>query len=293
MRKHPYFRVLRVRQWPKNGFLLAPLIFDGQLFNLPAAGKTLAGLAVFCLLSSGLYVINDILDVASDRQHPRKRLRPIASGEISLRNAWIYAALLILTAWAAALLLNWHFFLITLAVAAINLIYSLKLKHLPIIDVMTIGVLFLLRVVAGITLVQVKVFSPWIYVVTFMLALYLGFGKRRAELAMLVEKDEKETLSRPVLEGYSLPLLDQLITIVSSVTIFGYTLYTFSGPTLPDNHAMMLTIPFVVYGIFRYHYLIQIKHAGGAPEEVLFSDRPLQLAILLYGIVVVIVMYLL
>ncbi len=289
MRKHPYFRVLRVRQWAKNGFILAPLIFDGQLFNLPAVARTFAGLVLFCLLSSGIYIVNDIIDVQSDREHPRKRHRPIASGEIPVRSAWIYAALLILAAWIGAFLLGRDFFLITLIVVLINIVYSLKLKHKPIIDVMTIGLLFLLRVMAGVSLVSVKVFSPWLYIVTFMLALYLGFGKRRAELAMLASK---ENLSRPVLDGYSLPLLDQLITIVSSVTIFSYTLYTFSGPTLPDNHAMMLTIPFVVYGIFRYHYLIQIKHAGGAPEEVLFSDRPLEITILLYAVTVVLVMYL-
>ncbi|MHC1770217.1 MAG: decaprenyl-phosphate phosphoribosyltransferase [Flexilinea sp.] len=289
MRKNPYLNALRIRQWPKNGFVLAPLIFDGQLFNPPALAKTIAGIIIFCVLSSGIYVFNDIIDVHSDREHPRKKNRPVASGKIPIRNAWLYAVILVCTACGTAFILDRDFFLITLVVVAINIIYTLKLKHLPIIDVMTIGTLFILRVLAGASLVVVKIFSPWIYVVTFMLALYLGFGKRRAELAMLADK---ENLTRPVLDGYSLPLLDQLITIVSSVTIFAYTLYTFSGPTLPENYKMMLTIPFVVYAIFRYHYLIQIKHAGGAPEEVLLSDRPLQITIFLYALTVILAIYL-
>lgn len=289
MRKNPYLNALRIRQWPKNGFILAPLIFDGQLFNIPALTKTIAGIIIFCVLSSGIYIFNDIIDVHSDREHPRKKNRPVASGRISIRNAWLYAAALVCIACGSAFILDREFFLITIAYVAINIVYTLKLKHLPIIDVMTIGILFILRVGAGASLVVVKIFSPWIYVVTFMLALYLGFGKRRAELAMLVDR---ENLTRPVLDGYSLPLLDQLITIVSSVTIFAYTLYTFSGPALPGNYKMMLTVPFVVYGIFRYHYLIQIKHAGGAPEEVLLSDRPLQITILLYTLIVILAMYL-
>ncbi len=288
MRKNPYIRALRIRQWPKNGFILAPLVFDGQLTNLPALSKTFAGFILLCILYSGIYVFNDIQDIQSDRAHPRKKFRPIASGEISIRNAWLYATILVLFSLICAFVMDREFLLILCAILLINIIYTQFVKHLPIIDVMAIGLLFILRVAAGASLVIVKIFSPWIYIITFMLALYLGFGKRRAELAMLADH---ENLTRPVLDGYSLPLLDQLITIVSSVTIVGYTLYTFSGPTLPENNQMMLTIPFVVYGIFRYHYLIQIEHAGGTPEEVLFSDRPLQITILLYILMVIYAMY--
>jgi 4-hydroxybenzoate polyprenyltransferase len=288
MRKNPYIRALRIRQWPKNGFILAPLVFDGQLTNFPALSKTFAGFILLCILYSGIYVFNDIQDIQSDRAHPRKKFRPIASGEISIRNAWLYATILVLFSLICAFVMDREFLLILCAILLINIIYTQFVKHLPIIDVMAIGLLFILRVAAGASLVIVKIFSPWIYIITFMLALYLGFGKRRAELAMLADH---ENLTRPVLDGYSLPLLDQLITIVSSVTIVGYTLYTFSGPTLPENNQMMLTIPFVVYGIFRYHYLIQIEHAGGTPEEVLFSDRPLQITILLYILMVIYAMY--
>ncbi len=146
----------------------------------------------------------------------------------------------------------------------------------------------MLRVGAGVSLIKVERFSPWLYVVTTLLALYLGFGKRRAELTMLAENSNSH---RPVLDGYTIPLLDQLITIVSSTTIIAYSLYTFSAPNLPENHSMMLTIPFVIYGIFRYLYLVQVKCEGGAPEELLLSDHALQAAIGLWGLSVLIVFY--
>ena len=147
---------------------------------------------------------------------------------------------------------------------------------------------FVLRVAAGVTLIVVERFSPWLYVVTTLFALYIGFGKRRAELTLLAENANDH---RRVLDGYSIPFLDQLITIVSGTTIVAYSLYTFSAPNLPANHSMMLTIPFVLYGIFRYLYLIQIKQAGGAPEEILLADRPLQVIILLWALTILIIFY--
>jgi hypothetical protein len=145
-----------------------------------------------------------------------------------------------------------------------------------------------LRVVAGVTLIHVTRFSPWLYVVITLGALYIGFGKRRAELALLAGDANSH---RRVLEGYTIPLLDQLITIVSATTIIAYSLYTFSAPNLPGNHVMMLTIPFVIYGVFRYLYLIQVEHSGGAPEDVLIEDRPLQITILLWGIAILLIFY--
>jgi hypothetical protein len=156
------------------------------------------------------------------------------------------------------------------------------------LDVFTIALGFVLRVAAGVALIQVSRFSPWLYVVTTLGALYLGFGKRRAELALLAGDANSH---RRVLEGYTIPLLDQFITIVSATTIIAYSLYTFSAPNLPDNHAMMLTIPFVIYGIFRYLWLIQVKHSGGAPEDVLLEDRPLQVTIVLWGIAILFIFY--
>jgi 4-hydroxybenzoate polyprenyltransferase len=171
----------------------------------------------------------------------------------------------------------------------INLAYSRWLKHVPILDVLIIAAGFVLRVHAGTTLIEVERFSPWLYVVTTLGALYLGFGKRRSELALLAHGAGSH---RKVLEGYTLPLLDQYITIVSAATILAYSLYTFSAPNLPENHSMMLTIPFMAYIIFRYLYIIQVSHRAGAPEEVLLADRPMQIAIALFGLAIVAIFYL-
>jgi 4-hydroxybenzoate polyprenyltransferase len=167
--------------------------------------------------------------------------------------------------------------------------YTNWLKHVPILDVMILAAGFVLRVHAGVTLIEVERFSPWLYVITTLGALYLGFGKRRAELELLAGGAGSH---RKVLEGYTIPVLDQYITIVSSTTIVAYSLYTFTAENLPNNHTMMLTIPFVIYGIFRYLYLVQVSHVTGAPEEVVLTDRPLQIAIALWGLVVMAVFYL-
>ena len=281
-------KTLRIRQWPKNGFIFAALIFDRQLTDPVAFARTMAGFILFCLLSSSVYIINDIFDVESDRQHPTKRNRPIASGRLSTRAAAVTAALIVVVTLVLAYFLSPGFLIISVIYFVANLAYSIWLKHVPLIDVLMIALGFVLRVAAGVSRTQVERFSPWLYVVTTLLALYLGFGKRRAELSLL----EGEALShRRVLEGYSIALLDQLITIVSATTIITYSLYTFSAPNLPANHTMMLTIPFVLYGIFRYLYLIQIKNEGGAPEELLLTDRPLQITIMLFGLTVIGVLY--
>lgn len=281
-------KTMRIRQWPKNGFIFAALVFDRQLTDPVAFGRTLAGFFLFCLLSSSVYIINDIFDVETDRQHPTKRNRPIASGRLSTRAAAITAIVLVAVTLTLAAFLSLDFLIISVIYFVANLAYSMWLKHVPLIDVLMIASGFVLRVAAGVSLIEVERFSPWLYVVTTLLALYLGFGKRRAELSLM----EGEALShRRVLEGYSIALLDQLITIVSATTIITYSLYTFSAPNLPANHSMMLTIPFVLYGIFRYLYLIQIKNEGGAPEELLLTDRPLQVTIALFGLTVLGVLY--
>jgi 4-hydroxybenzoate polyprenyltransferase len=283
-------RALRPRQMVKNGLLFAALVFDRQLTlsHLPDILRTIAGFIIFCLLSGAVYIINDIMDIEADRQHPQKRLRPIASGELPVQTALIVAVALIILLFPASYLLSHSFAAIAMIYFLSNLAYSKWLKHVPILDVITIASGFVLRVGAGVSLIQVARFSPWLYVVTSLASLYIGFGKRRAELALLADEANAH---RRVLEGYTIPLLDQFITIVSGTTIIAYSLYTFSAPNLPDDHIMMLTIPFVLYGIFRYLYLVQVKHSGGAPEDVLFSDRPLQITILLWGISVLIIFY--
>ena len=283
-------QTMRPLQWTKNVVIFAALVFDRQLGlnNIPTMLRTLAGFIIFCLFSGVVYILNDIVDVEADRRHPTKCSRPIASGRLSIRVAQITSVVLLLILFPCAYLLSPSFAVVALAFFLLNLVYSKWLKHVPLIDVFCIALGFVLRVAAGVTLIHVARFSPWLYVVTTLGALYIGFGKRRAEIAMLAENANAH---RKVLSGYTIPLLDQYITIVSATTIVAYSLYTFSAPNLPDNHAMMLTVPFFFYGIFRYLYLIQMKGCGGAPEEILVSDRPFQIAVLLWVVSVLMIFY--
>ncbi len=285
-------KTMRPRQWTKNAFVLAAVVFDRQVSlsdPIPLI-RSLIGFALFCLLSSAIYIINDLADIEADRTHPVKRNRPIASGKLPVPIAVAASVALLLFTFALGYLLSPGFFLVALSYFLINLAYSNLLKHLPLIDVLIIALGFVLRVAAGVTIIHIQRFSPWLYVVTTLFALYIGFGKRRAELTLLANGANAH---RKVLDGYNLPLLDQLITIVSSSTIVAYSLYTFSAPNLPTNHIMMLTIPFVLYGVFRYLYLIHVKQEGGAPEELLLSDRPLQITILLWGMAIFVIFYVL
>ncbi|HEX9018369.1 MAG TPA: decaprenyl-phosphate phosphoribosyltransferase [Anaerolineaceae bacterium] len=285
-------KTMRPRQWTKNAFVFAAIVFDHQLslHNFAPLLRTIVGFVVFCLLSSAIYIINDIKDIESDRIHPRKRNRPIASGKLPIPVAIVAAVVLLLITFVAGYFLSFWFLVVCAAYFLENVLYSIWLKHVPLIDVLMIALGFVLRVSAGATIIRVERFSPWLYVATTLLALYIGFGKRRAELTLLAEGAQSH---RRVLEGYNLPLLDQLITVVSSSTIVVYAFYTFSAIGLPPNHTMMLTIPFVIYGIFRYLYLIQIKHEGGAPEELLLADRPLQGTIAAWALFIFIILYIL
>ena len=282
------FKTMRPRQWTKNVFIFAALVFDKQLFVVDSFLRTLAGFALFCLISSCVYIFNDLADVDADRQHPEKKNRPIASGKLPVNVAWGAGIVFVAIALGLSYWLAPAFCLVVAAYFVLNLAYSLSLKHIAILDVLIISVGFVLRVGAGVTLIAVERFSPWLYIVMFLLSLFLGFGKRRAELALLAHGAGSH---RKVLDGYTLPLLDQYIMIVSGTTIVAYSLYTFSAPNVPENHSMMLTIPFMVYAIFRYLYLIEVKHAGGTPEEVLLSDRPFQASMLLWAITVIVIFY--
>jgi 4-hydroxybenzoate polyprenyltransferase len=279
---------MRPKQWLKNILIYTALVFDGQLNNVDAILKTTLGFVLFCLVSGTVYIINDLADVEADRRHPRKCQRPIPSGKLPASLAYAAVAIILVISIPLAYFLSPGFLIVLLGYFLLNLLYSKWLKHYAIIDVMILASFYLLRVVAGLTIIEVARFSPWLYVVTSLLALYIGFGKRRAELALLSNDASNH---RRVLEGYTIPLLDQYITIVSGMTIVAYSLYTFSAPNLPSNHAMMLTIPFAIYGIFRYMYIVQMKQGGGAPEEELFADHPLQIDIVLWGISVLAVLY--
>lgn len=281
-------KTLRIRQWTKNGFVFLALVFDLKLFDVPAVTVTLVGFFVFCLLSGSVYILNDIQDVEADRAHPKKRFRPIASGKLPVTVALGEALVLLAICLPIAYLLSPLFFGICLTYFLMNLAYSRWLKHIPLLDVIIIAAGFVLRVAGGVSIIQVQRFSPWMYVVTTLLSLFLGFGKRRAEMVTLAADANSH---RKVLDGYTLPFLDQIISIVSGTTIIAYSLYTFSAPNLPEDHSMMLTIPFVVYGIFRYLYLIQVKHEGGAPDELLLTDWPLLTSVVLCALSIFVIFY--
>lgn len=279
---------LRIHQWIKNLFVLIPLVFDRQLLRPDSFLKSMLGFFLFCFVSSSVYIINDIMDIEADKKHPKKQFRPIASGKLPINFAWFLAIVFVFISLGIAFFLSRNFSIILAIYFLINLGYSLRLKHYPLIDVMILAAGFVLRVAGGVSLLVVERFSPWLYVVTTLFALFLGLGKRRGELVTVQNNDHSQ---RKVLDGYTIPLLDQLITIVSATTIVAYSLYTFSAPNLPENHAMMLTIPFALYGIFRYIYLIQVKNEGGAPDELVLVDRPLQITFLLFVFSILIIFY--
>jgi 4-hydroxybenzoate polyprenyltransferase len=282
-------KTMRPRQWSKNIFIFAALVFDKQLLIPASFLRTLAGFVLFCLVSSSVYIFNDLADIEADREHPEKRNRPIPSGRLSPGVAWFAGILLVVVSLAVGYVLSPPFAAVIAAYFLLNLAYSKWLKHILILDVLVLAAGFVLRVGAGVTLIHVERFSPWLYVVMTLLALYLGFGKRRAELALLSDDAGSH---RKVLEGYTIPLLDQYIMIVTGMTIVAYSLYTFSAPNVPANHSMMLTIPFVVYAIFRYLYVIEVEHSGGAPEDIVLTDRPFQISMLLWALAVLAVFYL-
>ena len=282
-------RTMRPKQWTKNGFVLVGLIFDGKLlepaFGL-AAALTLVG---FCLISSSVYILNDLVDIEKDRLHPRKRLRPLPSGQLD--PAFAKSALVVLAA-VSILGTGLNDVTVGLTLAAyliLNVAYSFYLKNIVIIDVMMIAVFFVLRVVAGGLAVDVSNFSPWLYVCVSLLALFIGFGKRRHEIVFLKESAAGHRIS---LKQYNLPFLDQIISIVTASGLISYTFYSFGADTaLAGPSQMLLTVPFILFVVFRYLYLIHVEHRGGAPEDLLFTDRPLLAAITLWILSVVAVIY--
>jgi 4-hydroxybenzoate polyprenyltransferase len=282
-------QTMRPKQWTKNAIIFAALVFDHQLFLRVPFLRTLAGFGLLCMLSSTVYLINDLADIEQDRLHPKKRNRPLSSGRLNKNVAIAAAVILPLIALPLCFVLDWRFGLIALTYLIKDLLYSFWLKNVPLIDVFVLALGFLLRVGAGVTLITVARFSPWLYICMTLLALFMGFGKRRGEL-LLMNKDASQ--SREVLKEYSLPFLDELINLVSTAVVMAYSLYTFSAENLPKNDAMMLTIPFVLYGIFRYLYLIHIKGEGGAPDELVLTDRPLQVTFALWGLSAVLILYL-
>ncbi|GBD10128.1 Decaprenyl-phosphate phosphoribosyltransferase [Candidatus Thermoflexus japonica] len=281
---------MRPRQWLKNVFIFAPLVFDEKLLRPEPLGRTVAGFAILCLLSGAVYLFNDLQDLERDRQHPRKRHRPLPAGELDPRIAWGAALLIPIGLAYPSFTLDPWFALIAYVYWGMNLAYSLWLKHRVILDVLTLASGYVLRVAAGVPLVHVERFSPWLYLCTLLLALFIGFAKRRQEIILLGENARNH---RAILEEYTVRFLDEMMGVVMAATIVAYSLYTFSAPNLPSNHAMMLTIPFVLYGIFRYLYLIHVKGETAPPDELVLKDRPLLLTVLLWGLTAILILYLL
>jgi 4-hydroxybenzoate polyprenyltransferase len=240
----------------------------------------------FCAASSAIYVINDLSDVEQDRKHPEKRNRPIASGRVTPFQAVALAAVLMLGAIAGSWLIRPEFSAVIVGYIALMIGYTNGLKQAVILDVLIIAAGFVLRAAGGAVAIDVPI-SPWLYVCTMLLALFLGFGKRRNELAIL---GPEAASHRANLGMYTLPLLDQMIGLVSAATLMTYSMYTFDAANVPGNHAMMLTIPFVAYALFRYLYLIHGKGAGGSPEQVLVSDVPLLACLLGWGLTSVVIL---
>ena len=281
-------KAMRPKQWAKNVVVFAPLLFDVKLFNLQYSVKAFFGFVLLCLISGTVYLINDVVDVEKDRQHPKKRLRPIASGELGAGAATVAAIVLPLIGLPAGFILDPTFGALLAGYLTLQIAYSFVLKHLVILDVLAIAAGFVLRVAAGVPLVRAARFSPWLFVCMTFLALLFGFGKRRHELILLKENANSH---RQSLDEYNIQLLDHSLSIVTASTLLAYALYTFSAVNLPANHSMMLTIPFVLYAVFRYLYLIHVKGMGGAPEDIAFSDRPLQITIIMWALAVVVIMY--
>lgn len=282
-------RSLRPAQWPKNFFVLAPLVFAQKLLDRPALTAALLAFASFCLASSTVYLINDLRDREEDRCHPQKRRRPIASGELGVPSAVVAAAVLGLTALAGAWWLDPATGVITAAYLALNLGYTLRLKDVVILDVMAIAIGFVLRVLAGAAAIEVAV-SGWLVLCTIFLALFLAFSKRRHELMLLADSAAEQ---RRVLSHYSPAFLDQMINVVTASTVVSYALYAFSDDTVArfGTDALLYTVPFVLFGIFRYLYLIYQRPEKRNPTEAILRDPPFLINLLLWGLTVVGIVY--
>lgn len=273
------FRALRPRQWVKNAVLLAGIVFTlDQHHPLGDWLRVLGAVAVFCLLSSAIYLVNDICDLEQDRKHPLKRHRPLAAGHVAVSTAWTLAALLAAAGLVGAFALGSSFAFTALLYVGLTVSYSLWLKHVVIVDVMALAGCYVLRAVAGAVVVSVEI-SPWLLLCTTCGALLIGFAKRRNELVLM----EDASSHRRSLEEYSVPMLDQMIVITSASTLMAYMLYTVSSRTAHQRPLLMLTIPYVVYGIFRFFYLMHRHGKGGDPSSELVEDRNLLVCGLLWA----------
>jgi 4-hydroxybenzoate polyprenyltransferase len=283
------FKLARPTQWLKNTVLLAALVFAGQMSRTLKVELALFGVAVFCLLSSAIYTFNDLIDREQDRQHPLKKERPLASGKVTIGQAIIMIIVLLAAGLVGAWFINMNFFIISLVFIGLNILYTLILKNIVILDAMSVGISFVIRAWAGAIAIEVTA-SAWMLINTLLLALFLSFGKRRHELVML---EENAVAHRKILGHYSPYLLDQMIGVTTASVVVMYMLYSFSTEVSVKlgTHYLYLTIPFVVYGVFRYLYLIHKKDKGGSPTRVLITDLPILVNVLLWILTSILILY--
>jgi 4-hydroxybenzoate polyprenyltransferase len=280
---------IRPQQWLKNLFIFAPLIFSENIFHRSMFLQSLLAFVVFCLLSGALYILNDLKDIEEDRLHPIKSKRPLAAGRLKKSQAITAFVVLSFVSLLLAAMVNRDFFWVCLVYFVLQIAYSFALKHVVILDVFIVASGFFLRVIAGAVAIQVQI-SPWLLICTTLLALFLALSKRRHEILLL---DEEAMNHRPILKEYSPYLLDQMISVATASTVIAYCLYTISGETIEKfgTNKLILTIPFVLYGIFRYLYLIHQKAEGGTPETLILKDRPLLFDIFLWIISAALIIY--
>ncbi len=288
------FKTMRPRQWTKNLLVYLPFVFTLKQYWQPFTPKmyemlatATAAFVLFCILSGAVYIINDLTDIDKDRRHPRKRFRPLASGKLKASHAIVALVVLVGVSIPLSFLLDFWFGVIALAYLANNLLYSYVLKNQVILDVLSVSSGFVLRAVAGAAAIHVPA-SHWLFVCTALLSLFISFSKRRHEL-LLLENDA--TNHRAVLKEYTRELLDEMIAVTTASFVMAYSLYTFSAENLPPNRAMMLTIPFALYIVFRLLYLVHVKKEGGSPEEMVLRDKPLFIALVLWGVVSLAILY--
>ncbi|HEY5533850.1 MAG TPA: decaprenyl-phosphate phosphoribosyltransferase [Ignavibacteria bacterium] len=283
-------KLIRVRQWIKNFFCFAPILFAGQLLNTELFTKNILAFLAFCAVSSSVYIINDIIDVEADRAHKKKRFRPIASGEISIKHAVIILIIIIAITVLLSALINIYFVITVAAYFIINLLYSIKVKHVVILDVFFISLGFMLRLIGGAAAIHVSL-SSWMILTAIFISLFLAISKRRAELSQ-IEQDNLDK-QRKVLNYYGIEFTDQMNTIAATGTIICYALYTVSEKAVSTFHTenLIYTTPFVIYGIFRYLYLIHQKNLGESPTQIVTKDIPIMLNTLIWLIVSVFIIY--
>jgi len=280
---------LRPAQWTKNLFVFAALVFARKIFDAPLFLRTLGAFAVFCLLSGSIYILNDVLDYDEDRIHPKKSRRPIAAGRIGRGRAAVLAVVFAAASLACAFALSSALFVVAAVYFVLQVAYSIKLKHVVILDVFLVASGFVLRVVAGGVVIHVQL-SSWLLICTTLLALFIAMSKRRHELVLL---EDDASSHRPILKEYSAYLLDQMISVVTASTVIAYCLYTVSEDTIRKfgTSHLIYTTPFVLYGIFRYLYLVHKKGQGGSPEELVLKDKPLAVTVFLWIATAVAILY--